>query len=163
MLMAIRCLLILFIKQSIYGRLGRENGPEGARYNRTKQGWIDGATFEDWFSTHLLPVIKNKKVQKLSSGIILVRIVLKLYEENDIKFICLPPNSSHLTQPLDLAYFRPLKIKWRQFSLNGNNQRVAGFKKAGIHPISKDEVLKRLPSSSASVNLELVGETSFNT
>ncbi|KAG5872229.1 hypothetical protein JTB14_002991 [Gonioctena quinquepunctata] len=25
-----------------------EGGPEGAHYNRTKQGWIDGATFEDW-------------------------------------------------------------------------------------------------------------------
>nr|CAH7741545.1 unnamed protein product [Callosobruchus chinensis] len=117
--------------------------------------------------------------------------VLKLCEENDIKFICLPPNSSHLTQPLDLAYFRPLKIKWRQVltewkqsesgklvptlpkdifprllkkALDNIEPHVrenikAGFKKAGIHPISKDEVLKRLPSSSASVNLELVGET----
>nr|CAH7727746.1 unnamed protein product [Callosobruchus chinensis] len=172
-----------------------ENGPEGARYNRTKQGWIDGATFEDWFSTHLLPVIKKQEGTKvvigdnLSSHVSLS--VLKLCEENDIKFICLPPNSSHLTQPLDLAYFRPLKIKWRQVltewkqsesgksvstlpkdifprllkkALDNIEPHVrenikAGFKKAGIHPISKDEVLKRLPSSSASVNLELVGET----
>nr|CAH7738146.1 unnamed protein product [Callosobruchus chinensis] len=41
-----------------------ENGPEGARYNRTKQGWIDGATFEDWFSTHLLPAIKKQITDK---------------------------------------------------------------------------------------------------
>lgn len=26
-----------------------ENGPSGARYNRTKSGWFDGNTFEDWF------------------------------------------------------------------------------------------------------------------
>nr|CAH7719078.1 unnamed protein product [Callosobruchus chinensis] len=172
-----------------------ENGPEGVRYNRTKQGWIDGATLEDWFSTHLLPVIKKQEGTKvvigdnLSSHVSLS--VLKLCEENDIKFICLPPNSSHLTQPLDLAYFRPLKIKWRQVltewkqsesgksvstlpkdifprllkkALDNIEPHVrenikAGFKKADIYPISKDEVLKRLPSSSASVNLELVGET----
>ncbi|KAG5884239.1 hypothetical protein JTB14_011728 [Gonioctena quinquepunctata] len=30
-----------------------EGGPEGEHYNRTKQGWIDGATFEDWFLAHL--------------------------------------------------------------------------------------------------------------
>lgn len=30
-----------------------EGGPSGARYNRSKQGWINGTMFEDWFSTHL--------------------------------------------------------------------------------------------------------------
>lgn len=48
--------------------------PEGARYNRTKQGWMDGATFEDWFSTHLLPILKKRKVKKFLSGIILAHM-----------------------------------------------------------------------------------------
>ncbi|KAJ8972694.1 hypothetical protein NQ314_000061 [Rhamnusium bicolor] len=39
---------------------------------------------------------------------------LRLCEENNIAFVCLPANSTHLTQPLDIAYFRPLKIKWRE-------------------------------------------------
>lgn len=45
-----------------------EGGPAGARYNRTKQGWIDGATFEDWFSTHLLPILKKQEVRKVTIG-----------------------------------------------------------------------------------------------
>lgn len=45
-----------------------EGGPEGARYNRTKQGWIDGATFEDWFSAHLLPILKKQEGKKVIMG-----------------------------------------------------------------------------------------------
>ncbi|XP_030749222.1 jerky protein homolog-like [Sitophilus oryzae] len=39
---------------------------------------------------------------------------LKLCRQNQITLICLPPNSTHLTQPLDVAFFRPLKIAWRR-------------------------------------------------
>ena len=28
-----------------------EQGPRGTRYNRTKSGWMDVATFENWFET----------------------------------------------------------------------------------------------------------------
>lgn len=37
-----------------------ENSPEAARYNRTKSGWMDSATFEDWFLNKLMPVLKKK-------------------------------------------------------------------------------------------------------
>jgi len=40
--------------------------------------------------------------------------VIQCCQDNNISFVLLPPNSTHLTQPLDVAYFRPLKIKWRQ-------------------------------------------------
>lgn len=36
-----------------------EAGPEGCIYNRTKSGWFDSATFEDWFDKILLPHFKN--------------------------------------------------------------------------------------------------------
>ena len=42
-----------------------ENGPEGARYNRTKSGWFDHQVFEDWFVSLMLPILK-----KQSSGTI---------------------------------------------------------------------------------------------
>ena len=35
--------------------------------------------------------------------------VVRKCERHNVKFICLPPNSTHLTQPLDVAYFKPLK------------------------------------------------------
>ncbi|KAH9643382.1 hypothetical protein HF086_015496 [Spodoptera exigua] len=40
--------------------------------------------------------------------------VIATCETNNISFICLVPNSTHLTQPLDVGFFRPLKIAWRQ-------------------------------------------------
>ncbi|KAG8229392.1 hypothetical protein J437_LFUL000913 [Ladona fulva] len=116
--------------------------------------------------------------------------VVKLCEENDIKFVCLPPNSSHLTQPLDIAYFRPLKAKWRdvltkwkqseagkkvaslpkdQFPMllrsvldeiqpNLSKKLKGGFKKAGVFPRNKDEILCRLPKQDRSLNLDQVGD-----
>ena len=95
-----------------------EGGPLNARYNRSKSGWFDNVTFEDWFFHLVLPRLKmqaGKKVligDNLSSHINVA--VLKKCEENQIAFIALPPNSTHLTQPLDIAYFRPMKVAGRK-------------------------------------------------
>ena len=99
-----------------------ENGPMGARYNRTKSGWFDHRVFEDWFTSLMLPILKKQDGTKaiigdnLSSHLSLE--VLRLCEENDVKFIALPPNSTHLLQPLDVAFFRPLKSHWRDVLMN---------------------------------------------
>lgn len=94
-----------------------ENGPEGARYNRTKNGWFDSTSFEDWFQSTFIPAVKNmdgKKViigDNLSSHISIN--VLRLCEQHNVDFVCLPPNSTQLTQPLDVAFFAPMKKAWR--------------------------------------------------
>ena len=93
-------------------------GPKGSRYNRSKSGWFDLQSFSDWFTTTAFPYLKKlpgKKVligDNLSSHLSLE--VISACEENDISFIFLPPNSTHLCQPLDVSFFRPLKIAWRQ-------------------------------------------------
>ncbi|KAG8230586.1 hypothetical protein J437_LFUL004499 [Ladona fulva] len=98
------------------------------------------------------------------------------------------PGSTVLS-PLDIAYFRPLKAKWRdiltKWKQSEAGKRVAslpkdqfpmqlrtvldeiqpslsknlkaGFKKAGIYPANKDEILCRLPKQDRSVNRDLVG------
>lgn len=64
----------------------------------------------------MLPILRRQEGTKvligdnLSSHISLD--VLRACEENSIKFIALPPNATHLLQPLDVAYFRPMKVKW---------------------------------------------------
>jgi len=99
-----------------------ENGSQGARYNRTKSGWFDSLCFEDWFQSMLLPRLKKipgKHVvigDNLSSHI--NANVLELCHQNNISFVALPANSTHLTQPLDVAYFRPMKVVWRQILTN---------------------------------------------
>ena len=105
-----------------------ENGPEGARYNRTKSGWMDSATFEDWFLNHLMPVLKKKNGKKVVIGDNLAshinKTVLMECEKQNVSFICLPPNATHILQPLDVAYFRPLKCKWRQVLLQWKNSQL---------------------------------------
>lgn len=81
-----------------------DNGPAGTRYNNSASGWFDGAIFENWFETHLLPTLKKLQGKKVMIGDNVSSHfspnVLKLCEANDIVFVCLPPNSTHLTQPL---------------------------------------------------------------
>jgi len=43
--------------------------------------------------------------------------VIQQCEDSGIDFVCLPKNATHLTQPLDVCFFRPLKQSWR-FCLN---------------------------------------------
>lgn len=50
------------------------------------------------------------------------RVLLEC-EKHNIGFICLPPNATHILQPLDVAYFRPLKCKWRQVLLDWKNSQ----------------------------------------
>lgn len=90
----------------------------GCRYNRTTSGWIDTPTFRDWFMTCFLPHAKRLEGKKVLIGDNLSshidNDVIAACETNNISFICLVPNSTHLTQPLDVGFFRPLKIAWRQ-------------------------------------------------
>ena len=91
--------------------------PPGTKFNRTRSGWFDKGTFECFFNDILLPRIKKQDSahamigDNLSSHI--SESVVRKCEKHNIKFICLLPNSTHLTQPLDVAYFKPLKTSWR--------------------------------------------------
>ena len=84
----------------------------------------------------------------------------------------MPPNATHLCQPLDVAVFRGLKQSWRSILLKwrvesrikgaipkehlptilnklNNTLRsealISGFRATGIYPMDKTEVIKRLP------------------
>jgi hypothetical protein len=95
----------------------RQRGPDGARYTATPSGWFEGSSFTDWFKKVLLPDAKKlpgKKVligDNLSSHINME--VISLCASNNIEFVCLPPNSTHLLQPLDVGIFGPMKQAWR--------------------------------------------------
>ena len=93
-----------------------KGGPEGARYNRTKSGWFDEATFEDWFFTLVLAKLHKQEGKKILIGdnlsSHLSTEVIKACNNHNIPFICLLPNATHL-QPLDVAFYGPLKKVWR--------------------------------------------------
>lgn len=98
-----------------------QHGPEGTRYNRSTSGWFDGITFEDWVQNMVVPYFKNLPGRKcligdnLSSH--LSADLIQTCKAHNIDFVFLPANSTHLTQPLDVAFFRPMKRGWRQLLL----------------------------------------------
>ena len=90
-----------------------EGGPSGVRYNRSRSDWFDTCCFVDWFELHFLPEVKTLSGKKMLIGDNLSSHfhprVLTLAQEHDIEFVCLPPNSTHFLQPLDVAFFGTLK------------------------------------------------------
>lgn len=102
----------------------------GAHYNRSVSGWIDMTLFSDWFESTYLPHAKRLSGKKVLIGDNLSSHfspqVLKQCVENNIVFTCLPPNSSNITQPLDVGFFRAFKESWRQtlsvYKFTGNSK-----------------------------------------
>lgn len=93
-------------------------GPTGTRYNRSISGWFDTTCFTDWFKSIILPYCKRMTGKKIIIGDNLsshfTPEVLRLCRENNIAFKCLPTNSTHIMQPLDVSYFAPLKKAWKE-------------------------------------------------
>ena len=151
----------------------------GAVYDSTESGWFDMRTFEKWYFRIFLPHVKDKKGPKVLIGDNLGSHfspkVIESCIENGIRFVTLPPNSTHVCQPLDVAVFRPMKVLWRDclsqwraesrstgtipketfpqllcrvFKQLKPANLIAGFKATGIHPLNSQPVLKHLAGSS---------------
>lgn len=111
-------------------------GPPNSRYNRSKLGWFDSQCFEDWFLRVLIPFLKNKPGKKVIFGDnLLTHLILEgitMCSKHNFEFVFFPPNSTHLTQPLDVAFFRPLKVSWRKILTtwkNGPGKKEASISK----------------------------------
>ena len=136
----------------------RNGGPKGARYTCSKSGWFDATTFEEWFFSLAFPFLKKKEGKKALIGDNLTSHfslkVLKACKDNDIKFVCLPPNATDYLQPLDVAFFGPMKRKWREIL----DMYKADF--PNLSAVKKDlfpQLLKRLwqeMETTASTNLK---------
>lgn len=172
-----------------------EGGIPGAGYNRNQSGWFDLTMFQDWFFTILLPYFKKLDGPKVMVGDNLSShlspLVIKQCQDNDIRFVLLPPNSTHLCQPLDVAFFRPMKIAWRQvldkwkttnrgvlpkaefpkllkeaidkIGLKVEANIKAGFKKTGIFPLDSSKVLTQIPDKNTQDNHEPLWTKAFVT
>lgn len=177
-------LYIIYKAENMY-ESWRTGGPKGTRYGCTKSGWFDQRHFEDWFFTVALPFLKKQPEPRVLIGDNLSshfsEAVITSCTENNICFTMLPKNSTHLAQPLDVAFFRPLKCKWRSLLQDWRNKGnhgtlskihfppllrnlleeikdklseniKSGFRKTGIVPLDRQEILKQLPNQGQNAN-----------
>ena len=89
----------------------------GTVYGLSRKGWIDGELFYLWFTRHFLAYAPSARpllfLMDGHSSHYHPNVIQRAAEEGVIMF-CLPPHTTHLTQPLDKGCFGPLKVHWRK-------------------------------------------------
>lgn len=98
----------------------RMNGPKGSRYASSKSGWFDSYALDDWIRSIAIPYLRKLPGRKIFIGDNLSSHIstdaIKLCQEYNISFVFLPANSTHLTQPLDVAFFKTFKMSLEEDS-----------------------------------------------
>ena len=87
---------------------------ENAYFGRSPKGWMSTELFYGWVANHFARHVVERPVVLLVDGHsthIDVEIS-KFCRNNGIHLYCLPPHTSHITQPLDVGFFSSLKNSW---------------------------------------------------
>ena len=93
-----------------------KGGPKDARFKTTQSSWFDEVTFEDCFFLCSTQIKETRWEKVLIGGNLSSHLNNRFIEacnKHNITLVCLFPNGTHLLQPLDVAYFAPLKNAWR--------------------------------------------------
>ena len=146
------------------GPYNKEGVPD-ALYGKSPAGYIDSELFRKWFVGHFLKfAVKERPLLLIMDGhqSHLDPELVRAAQREGVILLCLPPHTSHILQPLDVSFFRPLKADFsgvtgdlsavshsfllskKEFSrvLRDSYQRVkdrrvvvAGFRRCGIYPL----------------------------
>ena len=95
-----------------------KGGPKDAGYSCSDSGWMHTENFEAWFFEMFIPHCKKIAPPGQHCALIYdghnshIYKLIRAAIDNNIIIICLPPNTTHATQPLDLGVFVHLKKFW---------------------------------------------------
>lgn len=81
----------------------------------TKRGWMESEVFRNWFEKCFLQQIPDERPILIIYDGHSTHINYKLIKsasDNNVTILKLPPHTSHILQPLDVAVFRGLKSEW---------------------------------------------------
>ena len=143
----------------------------GTAYAANSSGWIDSNLFKQWLCKHFLKhAVSTRPLLLLLDGHCshYQPELIRFAKANDIILFCLPPHTTHVTQPLDVSVFKPLKVNWQEcchkflqeypgrvvtkyqfselfnqawsMSMTPGNICV-GFKKCGIYPFDPQAII----------------------
>ena len=90
---------------------------EGTMYGLSGSGWMDRELFGLWFKHHFLSYVPSvRPILLLMDGHSshYCPSTIRLAAQEHIILFALPPNTTHLSQPLDKGCFGPLKMAWRE-------------------------------------------------
>ena len=108
--------LVVLNKKSMNTQIAKGEVP-GTKYGLSPNGWINHELFTSWLTDHfLLYANRERPVLLLLDGHSshYSPPTVTLAAENGVILFTLPPNTTHLTQPLDRTCFGPLKTAWRE-------------------------------------------------
>ncbi|CAF4022022.1 unnamed protein product, partial [Rotaria sordida] len=144
------------------------DGPPGSLYAVSESGWINGHLYVEWFKWFI------EHTKNISKPILLIMDnhpshvsieLIQLAKQHQILLLLLPPNCTHVLQPLDAVTFGVAKQVWknlvgkyfsrtdrrtiRKIDLPGlftklyqsaftSKQVLAGFVRAGVWPFNPD-------------------------
>lgn len=140
----------------------------GTTYTETNNGWMEKEVFLNYFEKSFLKTTNPSPENPIlliydghSSHVDLT--LMEMAVKNNVTILLLPPHSSHLLQPMDLAVFKSIKTTWDQrlctWSRHHQGQKLPkaelsriiceiwenmdiqiiknGFRKSGIYPFNK--------------------------
>ena len=98
-----------------------EGGVSGAYFGKSEKGWITTELFYGWLANHFIlriPPIRPVVLLVDGHSTHIDIEISKLCKEKGILLYCLPAHSSHITQPLDVGFYGPLKQAWKKAVAN---------------------------------------------
>ena len=106
--------MIIYKKKNLTAQL-RAHEVEGTIYGLSLTGWMDGELFHEWFHCHFLQYAPAGRPLLLlldgHSSHYKLEFIREASTQGVIVF-CLPPNTTHVCQPLDVSPFNALKVHW---------------------------------------------------
>lgn len=87
---------------------------------KSKNGWMTAETFLQYFTNVFFPYLVKENydfpiIVFLDGHSSHLSLELTTFcKKKRIVLVCLYPNSTHILQPLDVALFYPLKVKWKK-------------------------------------------------
>ena len=176
-----QCCWLLYTTDDIYGRktLSREMVKDeipGTLYGLSPKGWMDQEFFDLWMD-HFLHYAPPARPLLLMDGHSshYCPSAIHIASQHQVVMMALPPNTTHLAQPLDKGIFGPFKVEWRKLCheyIIANPGKVvthhcfselfakawmrsmtmknilASFRTCGVYPIDRNKVMSHveLPS-----------------
>ena len=165
--------MVIFDRQTFPIELATGEIP-GTIYGFSHSGWIDQDLFDKWFDKHFLryaPAARPLLLLMDGHSSHYHPGIIRKAAENKVVLFVLPPNTTHLTQPLDKGCFGPLKSKWSEVChkyMAKNPEKVvnqfvfsqllheawtdamtslnikAGFRTTGIYPLDRNAVAVKI-------------------